>query len=332
MTQTRIAINGFGRIGRATARIIQNHPDLQLVAINDLSPISTAAYLFEFDSNFGTFAGDISADEKNSTLKINKSIVEYSSQRNIEDLPWKKLNVDVVLECTGVFRSKEDCQRHIDSGARKVILSAPPKGDGFQTIVLGVNDEHISADKNFYSNASCTTNCLAPVVKTLHDAFGITSGLMTTVHSYTNDQRVLDIAHSDPRRSRAAAVNIIPTSTGAACAIGLVMPELNGKLNGISIRVPTPTVSLVDFTAQMSKEVSAEDINAALTKAAAKNPHILGVESRPLVSKDYQGDTRSSIVDLEQTMVSGHQVKVVSWYDNEWGYSNRLVELAGKIA
>jgi len=326
MSQTRIAINGFGRIGRAAARIIQDNPNLELVAINDLSPLDTSAYLLEFDSNFGRFNGSVEADKEASTIIVNGSPVAYSSQRNIDELPWKELKVDVVLECTGVFRTAEACQKHIDAGARKVILSAPPKSDGFQTVVLGVNEENITADKNMYSNASCTTNCLAPVVKVLHEKFGIESGLMTTVHSYTNDQRVLDIAHPDKRRSRAAGLSMIPTSTGAACAIGIVMPELNGKLNGISIRVPTPTVSVVDFTAQLNKTVTAEEVNKALQEASEKNPGVLGVESRPLVSKDFQGDTRSSIVDLAQTMVSGNQVKVLSWYDNEWAFANRMLD------
>ena len=253
----RIAINGFGRIGRAAARIILNSSDLELVAINDPSPTEQTMHLFMFDTNFGKFNGEISL-EKDDNLNINGHKVKNFATRNIEDLPWGDLKIDVVLECTGVFRTKETAEKHLVQGAKKVVLSAPGKGEGFTTVVLGVNEDSLTGDETLLSNASCTTNCLAPVVKVLHEKFGIISGLMTTIHSYTNGQRLLDVGHSDLRRARAAAVNIIPTTTGAAKAVGLVLPEMAGKLNGISVRVPTPTVSLVDLVIKISKEMCAQ--------------------------------------------------------------------------
>lgn len=326
----RIAINGFGRIGRAAARIILDNPDLELVAINDPSPTEQTMHLFMFDTNFGRFKGDISL-EKDDYLNINGQQVKNFSTRNIEDLPWGDLNIDVVLECTGVFRTKETASKHLEQGAKKVLLSAPGKSDGFTSVVLGVNEDILTGNETLISNASCTTNCLAPVAKVLQENFGIESGLMTTIHAYTNDQRILDVGHKDLRRARAAAQNIIPTTTGAAKAVGVVLPELEGKLNGISIRVPVPTVSLVDLVFKPSKKVTKEEVNTALEAASKANPSILGFEKRPLVSSDYLCDSRSSIVDAAETMVMGDLVKVLAWYDNEWGYSCRLVELAAML-
>lgn len=326
----RIAINGFGRIGRAAARLVIAHPDLELIAINDPSPIEQMAHLFQFDTNYGRFEGTVSI-EKNNTLQINKQKVQCFSSREINTLPWKELKIDIVMECTGVFCSAEDCNKHIAQGAKKVILSAPAKSDGFATIVIGANEGILTGKETLVSNASCTTNCLAPVAKVIHDTFEIESGLMTTTHAYTNDQRILDVGHKDLRRARAAAENVIPTSTGAAKAVGLVLPELKGKLNGLAIRIPVPTVSLVDLVVKVRKPATVETVNAALKKAAEKNPHILGFEERPLVSSDFIKDTRSSIVDAAETMVMGDLVKVIAWYDNEWGYSCRFVELTAML-
>lgn len=326
----RVAINGFGRIGRAAARIILDNPELELIAINDPSPTEQTMHLFKFDTNFGTFKGDISL-EKDDYLNINGHRIKNFSTRNIEDLPWGDLKIDVVLECTGVFRTKETAGKHLEQGAKKVVLSSPGKGEGFTTIVLGVNEDTLTGKETLLSNASCTTNCLAPVAKVLDENFGIVSGLMTTIHAYTNGQRILDVGHSDLRRARAAAVNIIPTTTGAAKAVGIVLPQLKGKLNGISVRVPIPTVSLVDLTIKVSKEVTVEEVNAAFEAASKANPSILGYETRPLVSSDFVCDSRSSIVDAAETMVIGDLVKVLAWYDNEWGYSCRLVELVALV-
>jgi len=329
--KNRIAINGFGRIGRAALRIALQKEDLEVVAINDPSPIEQTAHLFEFDSNYGRYPGKVEIGKDGKSLCIDGKCIQTFASREITELPWKELKIDVVLECTGVFRTAEKAQPHLDQGAKKVLLSAPAKSEGFSMIVLGVNDDTLTGKETLISNASCTTNGFAPMVKVIHEAFGIESGLMTTIHSYTNDQRILDVGHKDLRRARAAALNIIPTSTGAAKAVGKVYPELNGKLNGISVRVPTPTVSLVDFVAELKKEVTAEEVNKALKAASKKMPHILGYEERPLVSMDYKGDPRSCIVDASETMVIGKQVKILTWYDNEWGYSNRLVELAAKL-
>lgn len=329
----RVAINGFGRIGRAAARIILDHhaDDLEIVAINDPSPTKTTAHLFQFDSNYGTFEKEITVsqegDKEYFVVGEEKKIRSFST-REIKELPWGKLEIDIVLECTGVFRTKEKCQPHLDQGAKKVLLSAPAKDDNFKTIVLGVNDDELKDDDKFVSNASCTTNCLAPVAKVLHDTFGIKSGLMTTIHSYTNDQNVLDVGHKDLRRARAAGLNMIPTSTGAAKAVGIVIPELKGKLTGLAIRVPTPTVSLVDLVVKLDKKATAEEVNKALKQASNENPVLIGYETRPLVSKDFQCDSRSTIVDASETMVIDDMVKVLSWYDNEWGYSCRYVDLA----
>ena len=328
----RVAINGFGRIGRAAARIILDHhtDDLELVAINDPSPTATTAHLFQFDSNYGTFSQDVEVSHEGDGeyFLVGGHKIHSFSTREIKELPWKDLKIDIVLECTGVFRTVETCQAHIDQGAGKVLLSAPAKDNGFRTIVLGVNDDDLKDSDTFVSNASCTTNCLAPVAKVLQDNFGIESGLMTTIHAYTNDQHVLDVGHKDLRRARAAGVNMIPTSTGAAKSVGLVIPALKGKLNGLAVRVPTPTVSLVDLVVKLKKPATAEEVNAALEAASNENPVIIGYETRPLVSKDYQCDPRSTIVDASETMAIGDMVKVLSWYDNEWGYSCRYVDLA----
>lgn len=329
----RVAINGFGRIGRAAARIIlQDHTDqLELVAINDPSDPKMAAHLLQFDTNYGKFNKNISVEDLGKTLVVDDHQIHMFSTRKIEELPWKDMEIDIVLECTGVFRTVEKCQPHIDQGAKKVLLSAPAKGEGFKTIVLGVNEKDLSDKDIFVSNASCTTNCLAPIAKVLHENFGIESGLMTTIHAYTNGQCLLDIGHKDLRRGRAAAVNLIPTTTGAAKSVGLVIPELAGKLNGLAIRVPVPAVSITDFVAKLSKKATAEEVNAVLKKASEEMPDILGYETRPLVSHDYHCDPRSSIVDAPETMVSGDMVKVLAWYDNEWGYTCRFIDLATKL-
>lgn len=327
----RVAINGFGRIGRCAARVILEHDDLELVAINDPSDPDLTAHLFAFDTNFGRLPYPVSVED--GYLVVGDKRIRNFTTRDVTELPWGDLDIDVVLECTGVFRTLDKSEPHIAQGAKKILLSAPAKSEGFTTIVLGVNDDTLTGDEVYLSNASCTTNCLSPVAKVIDEAFGIERGFMTTVHSYTNDQRILDTTHKDMRRARAAAQNIIPTTTGAAKAVGLVLPHLKGKLNGISIRVPSPTVSIVDLVAQVrTAPESAEAVNATLKAASDANPHILGFETRPLVSSDYKMDSRSSIVDADQTMVIDNMVKVVAWYDNEWGYSNRLVELAAKVA
>ncbi len=328
----RIAINGFGRIGRSAARIImQDHKDtLELVAINDPSPIEHSALLFGYDSNFGRYPGTVEAKGDDTLVIDGKSISKFTT-RNIEELPWGDLEVDVVLECTGVFRKAEGAQKHIDQGAKKVVISAPAKSDGFDTFVIGANCDQITGNETLVSNASCTTNCLAPIAKVLDDEFGIESGLMTTIHSYTTSQPVLDLGGKDLRRGRAAALNMVPTSTGAAKAVALVLPNLKGKLTGMAVRVPTPTVSLVDLTVKVQKPVTVEAVNAAVKAASEKNPHILGYNDKPLVSMDFKQDSRSSIFDADSTYVMGDLVKVLSWYDNEWGYSCRIVELAEKL-
>lgn len=328
----RIAINGFGRIGRAAARIImQDHADtMELVAINDPSPIKHSALLFAYDSNFGRYSGTVEAKGEDTLVIDGKAISKFAT-RNIEDLPWEDLKVDVVLECTGVFRTAEGAQKHIDQGAGKVVISAPAKGDGFDTFVIGANCDQITGNETLVSNASCTTNCLAPIAKVLDDAFGIEAGLLTTIHSYTTSQPVLDLGGKDLRRGRAAALNMVPTSTGAAKAVSLVLPKLAGKLNGMAVRVPTPTVSLVDLTIKVKKSATVEEVNAAVKRASEKNPHILGYNDQPLVSMDFKQDPRSSIFDADSTYVMGDLIKVLSWYDNEWGYSCRMVELAEKL-
>jgi glyceraldehyde 3-phosphate dehydrogenase len=332
---TRVGINGFGRIGRQVMKIIMDkYPnDLEVVAFNDLGDLKTMAHLYKYDSSYGISDDTVEVGE--GTLRINGKEVKALAERDPANLPWGDLGVDIVIESTGVFRSREKVQPHINAGAKKVIISAPAKGEVDLTVVLGVNsDKYDSANHHIISNASCTTNGLAPFAKVLHDKFGIKRGLMTTIHSYTNDQRILDLPHSDLRRARAAAISMIPTTTGAAKAVGLVIPELKGKFDGISVRVPTPTVSLVDFVGELERETTTEEVLNAFREAAnGPMKGILGVADEPLVSIDFKGDERSSIVDAEFTTVfQGTMVKVLAWYDNEWGYSARTADLAKMIA
>lgn len=329
----KVGINGFGSIGRRFFRIAQNQTDFEIVAINDLTNAATLAHLLKYDSNYGAFSGDVAVD--GSDLVVNGHRIKILAERDPAKLPWGDLGVDIVVESTGFFTDAAKARAHIDqAGARRVIISAPAKGEDI-TIVLGVNDDRYDPEKDFViSNASCTTNCLAPVAKVLDETFGIESGLMTTVHSYTNDQRLLDLPHSDLRRARAAGINIIPSSTGAAKALHLVLPQLKGKLNGMALRVATSVVSVVDLNVTTQKPVSVDSVNAAL-KEASEGPlrGILAYSDEPLVSSDFKGNTHSSIVDSLETMAIGdHMVKVISWYDNEWGYANRLVELTGMVA
>jgi glyceraldehyde 3-phosphate dehydrogenase len=327
----KVAINGFGRIGRLLMRsLVANHPELEVVAINDLTDANTLAHLFKFDSVHKQFPGTVEA--KDSAIVINGKEIKIYSERSPLDLPWGELGVELVFECTGIFRKKEQCEMHIQAGAKKVALSVPAKDQVDATIVLGVNDELLKDEHRVVSNASCTTNCLAPVAKVLHDNFGIKAGLMTTVHSFTADQRILDAPHSDLRRARAASLNMIPTTTGAAKALGKVIPSLNGILDGIAIRVPTPDGSLVDLAVTLEKAATAEEINAAV-KAAAEGPMkgVIEYSELPLVSTDIQGNPASSIFDSKMTAVKGDIVKILTWYDNEWGYSNRLAELGKRM-
>jgi glyceraldehyde 3-phosphate dehydrogenase len=330
----KVAINGFGRIGRNAFKIAQENlsEDIEIVAINDLTDTGTLAHLLKYDSCFGKFKGTVEAKEN--LLIVNGKEVRVYAERDPKNLPWKDLDIDIVIESTGLFTKKEKAMSHIDAGAKKVIISAPASNEDI-TIVLGVNEENYDPENHhIISNASCTTNCLAPFAKVIDDKFGVLKGLMTTVHSYTNDQRILDLPHSDLRRARAAAESIIPTSTGAAKAVGKVLPNLKGKLNGYALRVPTPTVSVTDIVFEVKTSTTAEEVNAALKEAAeGKMKGILGFSEEPLVSIDYRGDERSSIIDGLSTMViDGTMVKVVSWYDNEWGYSCRIVDLVNYVA
>ncbi len=333
---TKVAINGFGRIGRAVARIImQRKGELELVAINDLSDAKSLAHLFKYDTVMGKWNGTVEA--KDGALVINGKTIKVLAVKNPAELPWKDMGVKVVLESTGIFRSAESPKGgyadHIKAGASKVMLSVPAKDNIDATIVLGVNDDQLTKDIKCVSNASCTTNCLAPIAKTLNDAFGIEQGLMTTIHAYTNDQRVADMIHSDLRRARAAAANMIPTSTGAAKAIGKVIPDLAGKLDGFAIRVPVPVGSVVDLVVNVKKDVTVESVNAAMKKSAeGPMKGILSYCDEPIVSSDIVNNPASSIFDSLCTMVIGRTVKVVSWYDNEWGYSNRSVDIMEKMA
>lgn len=326
----RIAINGFGRIGRMVVReLVLRKADVEIVGINDLTDAPTLAHLFKYDSVHGKFKGEVNAEGNN--LVVNGTTIPISAEKAIENIPWK--NVDIVLESTGVFTKREQISKHLESsGAKKVILSAPAKDPVDATIVLGVNDSILKGDEKILSNASCTTNCLAPMAKVLHDEFGIEYGFMTTVHAYTNDQRILDLPHKDLRRARAAAVSTIPTSSGAAKAIGEVMPELNGKLHGYAVRVPVPDGSLTDFTATLSKSATKEEINAAFKKASENElKGILEYSEEPLVSIDIVGNPHSCIFDAPLTEVKGNLVKIVGWYDNEFGYSNRICDLILKV-
>jgi glyceraldehyde 3-phosphate dehydrogenase len=326
----RVGINGFGRIGRQSMKaILERHAqDVEVVAVNDLTDTQTNAHLLRYDSTYGRFPGEVEATAD--SLIVNGHKIKVIAQRDPAQIPWGDLGVQVVIESTGLFTDADKAAAHLKGGAKKVIISAPAKGEDI-TLVLGVNENaYDPAKHNIISNASCTTNCLAPAAKVLNDAFGIERGLMNTIHSYTNDQRILDQVHKDLRRARAAASNIIPTTTGAARALSLVIPELKGRFDGMSLRVPTVTVSVVDFVANVRKEVTKEEVNQAFKDAAAGPlKGILGYTDEPLVSSDFRGDPRSSIIDGLTTMVlGGTMVKVVAWYDNEWGYSNRVADLA----
>ena len=331
----KVGINGFGRIGRNVLRIAQDRlgKDIEIVAINARAEAETLAHLFTYDSCYGIFKGNVEVKDEN-TININSNEIKILRYNDPEEIPWKELGVDVVIESTGLFTQKEKASKHIKAGAKKVIITAPGKGEDI-TIVMGVNEEDYDNEKhNIISNASCTTNCLAPMAKVLDEKFGIEKGLMTTIHAYTNDQRILDKNHKDLRRARAAAESMIPTTTGAAKAVSKVLPQLEGKLNGFSVRVPTPTVSMVDLVCELKKDVTLEEINNVLKEASeGKLNGILGYCDKPLVSIDYRGDSRSSIIDALSTMViDKNMVKVVSWYDNEWGYSTRTVDLVNYVA
>jgi glyceraldehyde 3-phosphate dehydrogenase len=329
----RVGINGFGRIGRQSLKaLIERAPEVEVVAINDLVDTAMNAILFKHDSTYGAYPGTVEAGDQ--ALIIDGREIKVLAERDPASLPWGDLGVDIVLESTGIFTDAAKARAHLTAGARKVIISAPAKGEDV-TIVLGVNEGVYDPEHHhIISNASCTTNCLAPVAKVVHDGWTIERGLMNTIHSYTNDQRILDVAHKDPRRARAAGLNIIPTTTGAAKALSLVIPDLKGKFDGFSLRVPTPTVSVVDFTANLARPTTAEELNEAFREAAAgPMKGILGVSDEPLVSTDFRGDPRSSIIDAESTMViGGTMVKVISWYDNEWGYSCRVADLIRYVA
>ncbi len=329
----RVGINGFGRIGRQSLKaLIERAPEVEVVAVNDLVDTELNALLFKHDSTYGAYPGTV--DHTENALIIDGREIKVLKERDPAALPWGALGVDVVLESTGIFTDADKARAHLTAGAKKVLISAPAKGEDI-TIVLGVNEERYDpATHDIISNASCTTNCLAPAAKVVHEGWTIERGLMNTIHSYTNDQRILDVAHKDPRRARAAGQNIIPTTTGAAKALALVIPDLKGKFDGFSLRVPTPTVSVVDFTAQLARPATVEEINAAFREAAAGPlKGILGVSDEPLVSTDFRGDTRSSIIDSASTMViGGTLVKVIAWYDNEWGYSCRVADLIRYVA
>ena len=328
---SKVAINGFGRIGRLVfRRFIEKFPSVEIVAINDLTDAMTLAHLLKYDSNHGIWEKEVSYE--GDEIIVDGKRIKVLSERDPEKLPWGELGVDVVVESTGIFRKRDGAMKHLKAGAKRVVISAPAT-DPDITVVLGVNDDMLTPEHKIISNASCTTNCLAPITKVLHDNFKIVKGIMTTVHSYTNDQRILDLPHKDLRRARAAAVSMIPTTTGAAKAIGLVMPELNGKLDGMAIRVPTSNVSLVDLTVEVEKSTTAEEVNAAMKKAAENElKGILSYNEVPLVSTDYNHTDFSSNFDAPITKVmDGNMVKVLSWYDNEWGYSSRVVDLVNKI-
>ncbi|MDR3631204.1 MAG: type I glyceraldehyde-3-phosphate dehydrogenase [Desulfocapsaceae bacterium] len=321
----RIGINGFGRIGRNIFRAASKDAlfkDIEIVAINDLTDTATLAHLLKYDSVMGPFAGEVESDERG--VLVDGRHIAVTSHRNPADIPWGSMGVDYVAECTGFFLDNQSAHGHIDAGAKKVVISAPAKGD-VKTFVMGVNeDEYDATLHHIVSNASCTTNCLAPMAKVILDNFGIKRGLMTTIHSYTGDQRLLDFPHSDLRRARAAGLSMIPTKTGAAAAVSLVIPELKGKFDGLAVRVPTPNVSLVDAVMEVEKETSVEEVNQALKEAANR---YLGYTDLPLVSIDFQGDNHSSVIDAKSTKVIGTTVKIMTWYDNEWGYSNRMLDL-----
>jgi glyceraldehyde 3-phosphate dehydrogenase len=333
MAKGKIAINGFGRIGRNAFKIFAGRSDVEVVAVNDLTDNATLAHLLKHDSTFGEYERAVSFDDE--SISVDGRRVKALAIAEPANLPWRELGVDVVLECTGAFTDPAKARAHIAAGARKVILSAPAKGDGADTIVLGVNDDAVDGAGEIISNASCTTNCITPVMAVLENSFGVAKAMMTTVHSYTSDQRLLDAPHRDPRRARAAAVNIVPTSTGASQAAAEAMPSLKGVFGGLSFRVPTPNVSVSDFVVLLKQKTTVDDVRAAF-RAAANEPYyqgILAATDEELVSSDFIGNAHSCIVDLPLTdVVDGNLVKIVAWYDNEWGYSNRLVELAADVA
>ncbi|MCK4304426.1 MAG: type I glyceraldehyde-3-phosphate dehydrogenase [Candidatus Eisenbacteria sp.] len=327
----RIAINGFGRIGRTVLRILSDRKDIDVVAINDISDNKGLMYLFKYDTVMGIFKGEIGLED--GIFKVNHHNIKMTAIREIEQLPWKELKVDLVVEATGVFRKRAMIAKHLEAGAKKVILTVPSQDEIDATVVLGVNDEVLKAEHHIVSNASCTTNCLAPLAKVLDENFGIVKGVMTTIHAYTNDQRLADVPHKDLRRSRAAAENIIPTTTGAARAVGKVLPNLKGKLDGMAMRVPVPDGSTVDLVTEMDKEVSVEAVNS-LVRQASEGPlkDILEYCEEPIVSSDVIGNAHSSIFDALSTQVLGGKLlKTISWYDNEWGYSSRVVDLMGRL-
>ncbi|MBN2097492.1 MAG: type I glyceraldehyde-3-phosphate dehydrogenase [Candidatus Omnitrophica bacterium] len=329
----KVGINGFGRIGRLVFRaaLAKKSQDFEIVAVNDITDAKTLAHLLKYDSNFGILSNDIKAEAD--AIVVDGKKLKVFAEKDPSQLPWKDLGAQIVVESTGIFTSPEKAGLHLTGGTKKVIISAPAKGE-VKTVVLGVNEETYNPKSdNIVSNASCTTNCIAPVVKVIKDNFGVKKGLMTTIHSYTNDQKILDLPHKDLRRARAAALSMIPTTTGAAKAVGLVIPELKGKLDGLAVRVPTPTVSIVDVVMQVEKETSKDEVNKTLQQAAqGKLKGILAISAEPLVSIDFKGNPASSIVDIAQTFVLGDLVKVLSWYDNEWGYSCRVVDLIEYIA
>lgn len=331
---TKVGINGFGRIGRQVFKALRDYypDDIQVVAVNDLTDNNTLAHLLMYDSNYGPFDGDVSASED--AITVDGEEIKAFAERDPAKLPWGNLGVDIVIESTGIFTDAEKAKAHISGGAKKVIISAPAKGEDI-TIVMGVNhNRYDTREHHIVSNASCTTNCLAPVAKVILDRFGIVKAMMTTVHSYTNDQQILDLPHKDLRRARAAALNIIPTTTGAARAISLVIPELKGKVDGFALRVPTPTVSIIDFVAEIERTATAQEINGALIEASENElVDILDYTEEPLVSMDFKGDPHSAIVDGLSTMVVGENlIKVIAWYDNEWGYSCRVADLVNFMA
>jgi len=332
MAKIKVGINGFGRIGRLVARaILANYNNkIELVGINDLTDAKTLAHLFKYDSVQGTYNGEVSTDGNNLIIDGNK--IGVTAERDPSNLKWGERGAEIIVESTGIFRTEDATRKHLDAGAKKVVISAPAKGGDVKTIVLGVNDDEIDPDFPIYSNASCTTNCLAPMAKVLDDTFGIEKGLMTTVHAYTGDQQIVDGPHRDLRRARAAAHNIVPTTTGAAKAVGLVLPHLDGKLDGMAIRVPVPAGSLTDFTAQVKKDTTAEEVNAAFKKASEGSlKGILEYSEAPLVSTDIIGNPHSNIFDSISTTVDGNLVKVIGWYDNEAGYSNRTADLLTRL-
>ena len=334
MSKTRIAINGFGRIGRTILRILLlSDNDIEVVAINDLGDYQTLAYLLKHDTVFGVLKEDVRIENNKLIVGNNGYNIKLISERDPSLIPWEELNIDIVIEATGMFASKESLEKHIKAGAKKVILTVPPKDEIDAIIVLGVNDEVLDDSMKLISNASCTTNCLAPIAKVLDENFGIVSGLMTTVHAYTNDQALAETTHKDFRRGRSATQNIIPTTTGAAKAVGMVLPNLNGKLDGLAMRVPVPDGSVVDLIVELTKNVSIEDVNSAMKKASEKEMKgLIEYSSVPLVSSDIIGNPASSIIDASSTQIlGGNFVKVVAWYDNEWGYSNRIVDLVNLI-